>query len=117
MAEGVSLETVARQLERALDRIGAIEGQLAVLIGMASRREAAMMWSRDVALEMERRHVVEAEKRCQRQRDLIGRIRWQDRCTVEAERLLASMEDFLETVRIEVRRLENLPSAPRAQEG
>jgi len=42
MSQGVSLETIARQMERVLERIGAIDDKLAGLIGMVSRREAAL---------------------------------------------------------------------------
>lgn len=67
-----------------------------------------MAWSRDAALLMGQRHVLEAEIRCIRQRDLIERIRGRGYDSVEAESLLASMLDFLNVVRAEVRRLELL---------
>lgn len=38
----VSLEFVARQLERVLDRLGAIEDQITVLTGMAMRHDGAL---------------------------------------------------------------------------
>ena len=41
MSQGVSLETIARQLERVLERIGAIEDKLAGLISMAARSTAS----------------------------------------------------------------------------
>jgi hypothetical protein len=65
-----------------------------------------MVWSRPEALAMERRHVVEAEKRCKRQRALIERIREQGHSTIDAEQLLDRMEDFLRMARLEVCRLE-----------
>lgn len=42
MAEGVSLEFIASQIERALAHIDAIEGQLAALIGRAERNNETL---------------------------------------------------------------------------
>ena len=75
-----------------------------------------MAWSRHLALAMERRHVAEGEERCKRQRALIERIREQGHDTIEAEQLLARMEEFLKTARIEVRRLEELSRGNQVSE-
>ena len=41
MADDVSLEFIARQLERVLNRLGAIEDQITALTGMAIRHGGA----------------------------------------------------------------------------
>jgi len=42
MTQDVSLEFLARQLERVLSRLGAIEDQITVLTGMAIRHDGAL---------------------------------------------------------------------------
>jgi hypothetical protein len=42
MAEEVTLAFLARQLERVLDRLGAIEDQITVLTGMAMRHDGSL---------------------------------------------------------------------------
>ena len=42
MAEEVSLAFLGRQLERVLDRLGAIEDQITVLTGMAIRHDGSL---------------------------------------------------------------------------
>jgi len=42
MADTVTLEFLARQLERILTRLGAIEDQITVLTGMAIRHDGAL---------------------------------------------------------------------------
>jgi hypothetical protein len=42
MSQDVSLEFLARQLERVLSRLGAIEDQITVLTGMAIRHDGAL---------------------------------------------------------------------------
>jgi hypothetical protein len=42
MADDVSIEFVSRQLERVLDRLGAIEDQITVLTGMAMRHDGSL---------------------------------------------------------------------------
>ncbi len=42
MAEDISLEFLARQLERILTRLGVMEDQITVLTGMAIRHDGAL---------------------------------------------------------------------------
>jgi hypothetical protein len=42
LAETVTLEFVARQLDRVLTRLGAIEDQITVLTGMAMRHDGSL---------------------------------------------------------------------------
>ena len=42
MAEEITLEFIARQLERMLDRIGTIEDQITVLTGIAMRLDGSL---------------------------------------------------------------------------
>ena len=42
MAEGITLEFLARQLDRVLDRIGTMEDQITVLTGIVMRLEGSL---------------------------------------------------------------------------
>jgi hypothetical protein len=57
--------------------------------------------------EMAARHVAEQEERIARQEVLIERLRAAGKPTDGAVRFLASMQDFLETMRADLARLSN----------